>query len=122
MKISDNSKSFLLVTALLFSSVAFASNKHSLTVNTQVTVNGKLLAPGLYSVIWDGAGPNVQVSFVKGKKIVATVPAHVVDLSTSAANDSAVIKKNEDGSSSLAQIRFGGKKQALDLEGATPQS
>jgi hypothetical protein len=43
-------------------------------------------------------------------------------LSTSAANDSAVIKKNEDGSSSLAQIRFGGKKQALDLEGAMPQS
>lgn len=115
-------KTVVLVMALLFSSVAFASNKGSLLVSSQVTVNGKSLAPGEYSVTWDGTGPEVQVTFMKGKKVMATAPAHVIDLSTSAAGDSAVIKKNDDGSSSLAQIRFGGKKQALDLDGMTPQT
>ncbi|MGH9528367.1 MAG: hypothetical protein ACRD2S_00440 [Terriglobales bacterium] len=122
MKISGNSKYLVLVMALLFSSVAFASNKSSLRVTTQLSVNGKTLAPGDYSVIWDGNGPDVQVNFVKGKKVVATAPAHVIDLNNKPANDSAVVKKNEDGSSSLAQIRFGGKKQALDFDAVAPQS
>jgi hypothetical protein len=122
MRISGKSKSMALVMALLFSSVAFASNRGSLLVSTQITVNGKPLAPGEYSVMWDGAGPDVQVNFVKGKKIVATAPAHVIDLSTPPAGDSAILQKNSDGTSSLAQIRFGGKKKALSLDGAMPES
>ncbi len=122
MKISRFAKSFALGLALLLSSAVFASNKGSLMVNTQVTVNGKALAPGEYSVTWDGAGPDVQVSFMKGKKVVATAQAHLVDLSSPPAGDSAILEKNSDGTSSLAQIRFGGKKKALSLDGAMPES
>lgn len=122
MRISRFAKSFALGIALVLSSVVFASSKGSLLVSTQVTVNGKALAPGQYSVVWDGTGPDVQVNFVKGKKVVATAQAHLVDLTSPPAGDSAIIQKNSDGTSSLAQIRFGGKKKALSLDGAMPES
>lgn len=108
--------------ALFLTAGAFASNKGSLQVNTPVTVNGKHLAPGVYAVMWDGSGPEVQVSFLKGKNVVATAAAHVIDLDNSPAADMAVVKKNEDGSNVLAEIRFGRKKKALALDGAMPQS
>jgi hypothetical protein len=122
MRISSLPKGVSLAMALLLSAVAFASDKGYVQVSTTVVVNGKQLAAGGYAVQWEGTGPDVQVSFLKGKKVVATAPAHVIDLNSSAANDMAVVKKNEDGSSTLAEIRFGGKKKALSLDGATPQS
>jgi hypothetical protein len=117
MKISNLPKGLALVVALLLSTGAFASNKGSLQVRTAVMVNGKQLAAGDYAVKWEGNGSEVQVTFMKGKNVVATAPAHLVDLNSSPNGDSAVIKKNDDGSSSLAQIRFGGKKKALALDG-----
>jgi hypothetical protein len=122
MRISGLSKGFTMVLVLLLCAAAFASNKGSFQVSTAVLVNGKQLAPGEYSVRWEGSGPEVQVSFLKGKNVIVTAPAHLVDLNASPASDSAVLKKNEDGSSSLDQIRFGGKKKALALDGATPQT
>ncbi|MGH9511214.1 MAG: hypothetical protein ACRD2U_03660 [Terriglobales bacterium] len=123
MKISNIPRAFAIAIALLLTASAFASNNKGLVqVSTTVTVNGKLLAAGEYVVMWDGTGPNVQVSFVKGKKVMATAPAHVIDLNSSPAADSVVINRNDDGSNSLAEIRFGGKKKALSLEETTPQS
>jgi hypothetical protein len=114
------SKGLLLSLAVLLATTAFASNKGSMQISTSVVVNGKQLAPGDYSVKWEGNGPDVQVSIMKGKNVVAQAPAHVVTLNSSTADDAAVVQKNNDGSSSLAQIRFGGKKYALTLdEGST---
>jgi len=117
MRVSIFLKNFLLVTALLLAVNAFASNKGSFQISHSVTISGTQLAPGSYAVKWEGNGPDVQVSILKGRNVVATVPAHIVNLNSAAANDSAVITNNSDGSSSLAQLRFGGKKFALDLNG-----
>ena len=122
MNISRLAKGLGLAAALFLTAGAFASNKGSLQVNTPVTVNGKLLAAGVYSVMWDGSGPDVQVSFLKGKNVVATAAAHVIDLDNPPAADMAVVKKNEQGSNVLAEIRFGRKKKALALDGAMPPS
>jgi hypothetical protein len=122
MKFSNLPKGLALVLALLLSTGAFALNKGSLQVRTAVMVNGKQLAAGDYAVKWEGSGPEVQVTFMKGKNVVATAPAHLVDLNSSPNGDSAVITKNDDGSSSLAQIRFGGKKKALAIDGVTQSS
>jgi hypothetical protein len=122
MKIARLFSRIALTMALFLTVGAFASNKGSVRVNTTVTVNGKQLAPGDYMVQWEGSGADVQVNFLKGKTVVATSAAHLVDLNSSSANDSAVIKKNDDGSSSLAQIRFGGKKKALAFDAAVPSS
>jgi hypothetical protein len=91
-------------------------------ISTPVMVNGKQLVPGDYSVKWEGNGPNVQVSIMKGKNVVAQAPAHIVNLNNSTADDAAVVQKNNDGSNSLSQIRFGGKKYALTLDEGSTQS
>jgi hypothetical protein len=43
----------------------------------------QVLAPGQYKLIWEGNAPNVNVSFVEGKKTVATTPAKLVSNPTS---------------------------------------
>jgi len=116
MKYTNVSKGLLLgLTLLLATSVFAASNKGSLQTMSDVTVSGRTLPAGEYSVNWDGSGQNVQLNIMKGKKVVATTPATLVDLSQAPSSDAAVIKDNGDGTRSLAEVRFGGKKYALHI-------
>jgi hypothetical protein len=119
MKASRVSKGLLLGLALLLATAAFAASKGSLQVNDAVTVNGTQLAAGDYTVKWDGNGPNVQLNILHGKQVVATTSARLVTLDHSVDGDSAVVRTNADGSKSLAAIRFGGKKYALELGDAS---
>jgi hypothetical protein len=115
MKFATVSKSLVLGLALLLASSAFAGTKANLQLSNPVTLNGTTLKAGDYKVQWDGSGPNVEVSILKGKNVVAKVPAHVVELQTAAPSDAAVTKKNDSGPSTLAGLRFEGKKVALEL-------
>jgi hypothetical protein len=116
MKFAKFSKGLLLGLALVLATGAFAaSNKGSVQIIDPVTVSGKQLRPGDYSVQWDGSGPNVELSIMQGKKVVATTPARLIDLSKTPNGNSAVVKTNEDGSRSLSEIHFGGKKYALAI-------
>ena len=115
MTFSNTFKGLLLGLALLLATSAFAANKGSLQVSDPVTVSGRQLAPGAYTVEWEGNGPNVELNILQGKKVVATMPARLIDLNRSADGDSAVVRKNDDGSRTLAEIRFAGKKYALAL-------
>jgi hypothetical protein len=45
--------------------------------------------------------------------VVAKVPARVVDLDQASPSNATVVKKNDDGTRSLTQIRVSGKKYAL---------
>ena len=104
------SKSLILGLALLLATSALAANKGSLQVQEPLTVNGTRLAPGEYKVQWEGAGPNVELSILEGKKVVAKVPAHMIDLDRPSTADSAVVKKNGDGTRTLSEVRLNGKK------------
>ena len=115
MKFATVTKSLVMGLVLLLAGSAFAASKASLTLNHETTVNGTKLKAGDYKLQWDGSGPDVEVSIVQGKNVVAKVPAKVVDLNSNAANDAAVIKNNSDGTSTLAGVRFAGKKYALEL-------
>ena len=117
MKFQSISKSLLLGLALLLATGAFAAaaNKGSVQLMDSVTVSGKQLSAGTYSVKWDGSGPNVEVSILQGKEVVATTSARLIDLNQKTDNDTAVVKSNADGSKALSEIRFGGKKFALAI-------
>lgn len=116
MKFTTFSKSLLLGLALVLTTAAFAaSNKGSVQLIDPVTVSGKQLPAGDYSVKWDGSGPNVELSIMQGRKVVATTPARLIDLSQTPNGNSAVVKSNDDGSRSLSEIHFGGKKYALAI-------
>jgi len=107
------SKSFFLGLALLLATSAFAANKGSLSVQEPVTINGTQLKPGDYKVQWDGNGPSVELSITQGKKVIAKVPAHIVNLEVPSPSDAAVVKNNGDGTKSLSEVRLSGKKFSL---------
>ena len=121
MKASKISKGLLLGLALLLATSSFAANKGSLQVTDPVTVNGKQIGAGEYTVKWDGNGPNVELNILRGKNVVATVPARMVDLDRIPSRDSAVTVLNSDGQKSLNEIRFSGKKYALAIGSQTAQ-
>ncbi|HEV2730360.1 MAG TPA: hypothetical protein VGV15_10040 [Terriglobales bacterium] len=116
MKLSKISKSVLPGLALLLATGAFAANKAnkgSFEVSEPVTVSGHQLAPGQYKLRWEGTGPDVEAMILSEGKLVETVPAHLIVLSQSERNNAIVSRKNDDGSRSLTQIDFAGKKYAL---------
>ena len=115
MKFATVSKSLVMGLALLLASSAFAATKASLTLQNPATINGTQLKAGDYKLEWDGSGPTVEVSILQGKKVVAKVPAKLVDLNTVSQNNAAVLMRNSDGTTSLTGARFEGKKFALEL-------
>jgi hypothetical protein len=115
MKFATVTKSLVVGLALTLASSAFAASKANLTLNNPTNINGTKLKAGDYKLEWDGSGPNVEVSIMQGKKVVAKVPAKVVDLNQSSASNAALLKQNSDGTTTLAGVRFQGKKFALDL-------
>jgi hypothetical protein len=115
MRVAKISKGLLLGLALLLATSAFAANQGSLQVSDPVTVSGKQLAAGEYTVKWEGTGPNVELNILRGRNVVATVPARMIDLDRKPKRDSAVITVNGDGRKSLNEIRFSGKKYALAI-------
>jgi hypothetical protein len=117
MKFATVSKSLVMGLALLLASSAFAATKASLTLQNPTTINGTKLKAGDYKLQWEGSGPNVEVSIIQGKNVVAKVPAKLVDLQAVSHNDAAVTRKNDDGTTSLTGARFDGKKYALELGG-----
>ena len=124
MKFSLNSKLVSLAIALVLTTSAFAASAHkgTLQVFDPVQVNGKQIPAGEYQLKWEGSGSDVQLNIMKGSKVLATAPAKLVDLEQKASGDSAVVSKGADGTRQLNQIRFGGKKYALSLNGETSQA
>lgn len=116
MKFATVSKSVVLVLALLLTSSAFAAaTKASLQLANAVSVNGTTLKAGDYKIQWEGTGPNVEVSFIQGKDVVAKAQAHVVELQAPAANTAALTRENGSGTNTLNALRFQGKKFSLEL-------
>jgi hypothetical protein len=115
MKFATVSKSVVMGLAVLLASSAFAVEKGSLELSNPAMVNGTKLKPGAYKLQWEGTGPNVELSILQGKSVVAKVQAHRIDLSTPSVNNAAVVRANGDGTASLEGVRFEGKKFALDL-------
>jgi hypothetical protein len=123
MKFATVSKSqvvkvLVLGLALMLASSAFALSKGTLQLSNAVMLNGTTLKPGEYKVQWEGSGPNVEVSILKGKNVVATTTARVVDLQSPSDNDAALTHRNDSGPNSLSGLRFQGKKVALELTDA----
>src|SRR5579864_423409 len=74
----------IAVFLLMVPMALFAAPKNSINVtfNETVTVNGTQVPPGDYRVEWQGTDAAVEASIVKGKKVVATAPATLVNAKT----------------------------------------
>ena len=118
MNVSKISKTLLPGLALLLATSAFAANKGnkgSIELDQPTTVSGHQLAPGEYKLTWDGTGTNVQLMILSHGKLVATVPAHLIELTHPEVADATELSANGDGRQTLNKIDFGGKKYALQI-------
>ena len=115
MKFATITKSVVMGLALMLASSAFAASKANMTLNHATTVNGTQLKAGDYKLEWEGSGPDVQLSIIQGKNVIAKVPAKVVELNSKTPNDAAVLKANSDGSTTLTEARFAGKNFSLKI-------
>ena len=109
--------SLVLGAAMLMSAAAFAGEKETMETQKAMTVNGNPLPAGKYTVTWEGSGPSVELKFLKGKNVVATAPAQVVNQKNTVSGGIVTRKDNE--SVALTQIRPEGKKYVLSI-GAEP--
>jgi hypothetical protein len=109
-------KGLLLGTSLFLASAAVAGEKASVKLYEDVKVNGKTLAAGRYDLTWDGTGSNVQVSIRQGKETVATLPAQIETSNSAPVSTGYSTKKEDDGSKSLTNVFFAGKKYTLNLD------
>jgi len=103
---------FLSILAVLAPLSAFAreKNQHSVDIPDAVQVGGKQLEAGSYKVEWQGTGPEVQVTFLRKGKPVATVPG------TLKTNDSQVTQDailTDSASKTLNEIDFRRDKESL---------
>jgi hypothetical protein len=116
MKLSTICKNLAPGRSLLLATSAFAENnvnKGSFDVFEPLTVSGHQLAPGQYKLTWDGTGSRVELMILSQGKLVATVPARLIELGQAGRENATESQKNDDGSQSLTQIDFAGKKYAL---------
>jgi hypothetical protein len=114
---------FVAVAAVLASGLtlnAFAKDKNEtkVTFTDTVQVGSTAVKPGDYKLQWDGTGPDVQVKVVKGKDVVATAPAKLVENKSSQGVNS-VTTTNGATAKQVSQVDFSGGKQSLIFAEAT---
>jgi hypothetical protein len=118
MKSTLFSRIIFATLALALMPAAFAasdSHKSNFEISAPTQVNGTEIPAGEYTARWEGSGPNVQVSIMQGRKVVATVPAQVVPLNQPAADTHTEIKNSANGDRELSKLQFAGKKYTLEL-------
>jgi hypothetical protein len=115
MKFATVSKILLLGLALLLASSSFAATKANLILVNPTKVNGTMLKAGKYVMEWDGSGPNVEVSVMQGKAIVAKLQARLLAIKAPPDQGAAVTTNDADGTAVLTGVQFAGKRFTLDL-------
>ena len=108
----------LLLLALALSVSAFAKPKsENVTLYHDASLNGTSLPAGDYLVKYDVEGGSAQVTFMKGKKEVATANGQVKTLAKKPVSNQVLV--NEAGNTrNISEIDFGGKDTAITFESA----
>lgn len=116
MKSSRSFFSVALASLLLGASAFAATTKGTLKLYERVSVQGKELTPGQYTVEVNGEGANVELSIVgNGKQGVTAVPARLVQVNAKNKTSGYSSAKQQDGSSALRTVFFQGKPYELQI-------
>jgi hypothetical protein len=108
--------------AMLFATTALAAEKGSMKLFAPTQVNGVQLSPGDYALQWEGTGNNVQVQILKGKRVVATTAASLVQLKTPASHNMTSARSAGNNVKALTEVEFRGKSYALAIGSNAPES
>ena len=102
-----------LAASLMATPSAFAQNAGTIKLNQTASLQGKQLAAGEYKVTWVTHSPDAEVTLTRKKEVIATVQGKWVDRDAQYQANSVVYTINPDGSRSVLEIRFAGRKGAL---------
>ena len=117
MKVAKLIRVLVPVLVLALTATAFAaSGSGTVKLFSPAQLAGKSLAAGEYKVKWDSHSPEAEVTFLQGKKAVATAHAKVVEREQASPENAVVTRANSDGSETIVEIRFEGKKSVLVFE------
>lgn len=83
--------------------VTAAPNKMTINLVEPTIIGSVILQAGEYTIEWNGPGPDVQVSFSRGNKTIAVVPATLQAL-RNRVNLSLMYHTEESGTRSLVAI------------------
>jgi hypothetical protein len=108
----------VLATGLSLSAFAKDKNETKVTFSDPIQVGSTQLKPGDYKLQWEGNGPDVQVQIVKGKNVVATVPAKLTENKTSLGTN-AITTGTSGNTKTLNQVDFAGGKESLVFADST---
>lgn len=92
---------------------AAAANSRTVSVKTTINLNGTEITPGFYVVEWVTHSPEATVTFTKNGHMVVTAPGKMVERDSKSSADAVVYTNNADGTHTLKELRFAGKKQVL---------
>jgi hypothetical protein len=92
---------------------ARSKDSKSVLLHYDVTVAGSHLASGSYDVQWQTHSPEATVSFMHGRKIVATVEGKVVDHGATYPSDEVVYGVASNGAREIQEIRFKGSSEVI---------
>jgi hypothetical protein len=98
------------------SALARDKNQHSIEILDSVQVGGTQLTPGNYKLEWQGAGPEVQVNFVRDGKTIATVPGTLKTNDPRVTQDDIVTDTTSANAKKLKEIDFSHNKESLVFE------
>lgn len=115
MNAVNTAKGMVLAGMVLVGTMALAAGKGSLQLNHAMSVAGKQLGSGKYRLQWDGTGDQVELKIFEGKSLVVSTPARLITRDSPSSSDATMSTTNNDGSSSLSQIRFRGKSYVLEI-------
>lgn len=101
-----------LAVVLPVSAAARDKDQQTVDITNRVQVGNVKLNPGRYKVEWQNEGPNVNVSFVEGKKVVTTVPGTLKTDDPRVTQDDVVTQKVR-SHNMLREIDFKHNKEAL---------
>jgi len=107
----------VLASGLSLNTFAKDKNETRVTLPDSVQVGTTDLKPGDYTLQWDGNGPDVQVKVLKGKNVVATVPAKLAQGTSGRGN--AITTRTVGNVKTLDEVDFAGGKQSLVFGEAT---
>ena len=94
---------------------AAAGGKTTIKLFQSAALNGKTLAAGEYKVKWQRHSAEADVTFSQGKKEITTVRGKFVEREHPSPYNAVITKLNGDGTQTITELRFEGKKEALVL-------
>ena len=105
---SGRSLLFALIVAGALAVVAFAAdtNQGDISLGSTAQIGSQQLRPGDYTVRWEGTGPSVQVTILRGKKVVATETATLKQGKPPSGHDEVDMRQQDNGTETIERIDF----------------